>query len=622
MFDPFSLLQDQFTRNQEPLDWSDGLLRTPGPGHTREVHELSAKHDGRHSANYYTASALYGGLDPKRGLGLLQELAKLQVSDRAHPQLGGFRWYREETKIADTNGAFFVMQPLVVLCLLHPDKIPADHRKVLDSMMRLALHWFAEECANPSLYYPNKIMSDGALLLGMAAVFDDAPSLEAGIAFWQRWEEYTQRRGWGWGENISFGYLSIIAGALQISRLVLEKREPALAAKLKKRLLDIFELVRFHGGKEFVPTIRSYNYLGNETVFGWLQTVARTREDERDLLGEVLLGAGPVNYGAIVGIHLFQDFLVESLKLPLPAPIHKPCTRRDRLFDNTFASTWMGKHLRLGSVNQYPNIPGCYQHPTWGLGWQSMPLNFLVEGHQVGFARMYATVAGKTRCHPGMGHHASYLSPALFTETTLPELRTQSSQQGPAVLALRSISGLCNAASELQDTWVINRFQGEVYTLDVPSGPGSVQAVQMKNDNAVFQSGSQQTPERQWVILAYPQATLAFSALSTLAVGDTAPRAGAVSFDQAEGVLHLRQFLYRGEETLLRQDRIEAGWVILAFDAARSRAEITAELAQVVLSDLAVPDFEVPRDGFTLQRKVRLTHGSTAVGLDFDPLYL
>src|SRR5690606_3734024 len=111
-------------------------------------------------------------------------------SDAGSSGYGGFRWYREETRINDSNAAFFILMPLTVLRLLHPERIPAEHAPVLDEMMERALHWFMKECRQPSLYYPNKIMSDGALLLAIATVMGNDELRRAAIAFYSKWDDY------------------------------------------------------------------------------------------------------------------------------------------------------------------------------------------------------------------------------------------------------------------------------------------------------------------------------------------------------------------------------------------------------------------------------------------------
>lgn len=622
MFDPALLLAERYRSCGDVRDWSDGLLRTPGSGHTREVHELASKHDGRHNANFYAAMVLYGDPDLTRGAELLEGLAALQVIDPSDPQYGGFRWYREESRIADTNGAFFIMQPLTVVRLLYADKIPAAHIPLIDALMRAAVHWFAGECAHPSLYYPNKIMSDGALLAAMGVILGDDDAFDEAARFWRRWDEYTDRRGWGWGENLSFGYSRIIAEALRIAQIAFRERERELAAALDRRLEELFERLRFHGGREFVPTIRSYNYLGEPIVYGWLQTIARVREDPLDILSQSPRGGGSVDFGAIVAFHLFRDLWNERQNLPLVQEPTEPVVRVERIFDHTFAYTWKARNVRLGSVNRYPNIPGCYQRPTWGLGWQSMPLNFLVEGHQVAFSRYRVKTDGRWRCHPGMGHHASYLEPALFTETTLPELRTVSAQDGNCLAAIRSISGLCNKAEEMEDVWTVNRFDGEVREIVVPFGADDAFSVGAKGDNAPYRSDpSLNLGERRWVVLVYPQAAIAFSALATIGLGDAGPRPGEIRWDREDGTLHLRQTVYRGQETLLRQDRLETGWIVLAFDRSLDADELHGELSATSVRDESAPDFEVPRDGWSLIRSIELHRGDTRVRLRFDPHY-
>lgn len=68
-------------------------------------------------------------------------------------------------------------------------------------MFSHAAAWFSQECRTPELFYPNKTMSDGAMLLAIAHFLGEPESLQTAIAYFRRWEEYTVRRGWGWGRT-------------------------------------------------------------------------------------------------------------------------------------------------------------------------------------------------------------------------------------------------------------------------------------------------------------------------------------------------------------------------------------------------------------------------------------
>src|SRR5690606_38053892 len=122
---------------------------------------------------------------------ILRALAELQITDPTHPQYGGFRWYREETQINDTNAAFFIIMPLITLQLSHPEVISVSQLQVLKEMLTHASAWFSHECREPILYYPNKIISDGAMLLAISAIMQEEKYYQEGVQFFENWNGYT-----------------------------------------------------------------------------------------------------------------------------------------------------------------------------------------------------------------------------------------------------------------------------------------------------------------------------------------------------------------------------------------------------------------------------------------------
>lgn len=620
----YSALNNAFCDSEGKKNWNNFMITTNGPGHTKEVSELQCVHSGRESAQYYAAALVFNLLDEEKGLGILNELSKLQIKDEKTNQRGGFRWYREESKIADTNAAFFNMQPLVFIRLFFPEKVPHSHTVIIDEMMSHALQWFSEECANPILYYPNKIMSDGAMLLGIASILKNEVAFKEGVEFYKRWDEYTDRRGWGWGENISFCYLAIIIDALQIARNSLREREPELKNKLGERVKEGLDFVRLHGKKEFIPTIRTYNFDGNENVYGWLHAAAKLEYERKDVGGD---GFVTLPYSAIISLYMIDEFQYRSEG----DTIRQDCsqadlvgkTHKERLFDDAFSYTWFGNNGKLGSVNKFPIIPGSYQHPTWGLGWQSMPVAFLVEGEQVSFLRMQVKEGDNLRAHPAIDKHKSYLNPALFREEMLPELRTYSAQNENLLLSIRSIQTLCNSASEITDCLVVKRFKGEVKTYEIKSEKGDGQKTVLKNDNSVLSVVSDIEPVgRKWTVLEFDKVIVAITPLSTIAFGDKASRRSKIDIIYEKGDLSLNQTIYKGKEKLLFQKRVEIGWAVVFVDEKMKEGDLQEFLESITIKDESAPDFEVPRDGYTLVRNVSIEIEGKKASLRYDPHYM
>ncbi|WJH35488.1 hypothetical protein N6H14_05535 [Paenibacillus sp. CC-CFT747] len=380
-----------FDRWVRQARWDNGLITLTKPGHTREASTFPQVHPGRETAAYYAAGVMSGRIGAGEGSAMLHQLSLLQEKDRAAEFFGGFRWYREETAIHDTNAAFFIMSPLVHAVLLNPEQVPDAHGPILKGMMEGAREWFARECREPSLYYPNKIISDGALLLALAKLTAHAERFEEGTAFFRRWLDYTRRRGWGWGENMSLGYLGIILSSLQLAAYCLKDAHQPLAQELYAEIRGLLELIRFHDRHEFVPTIRSYNFQGEVERPGAAWQMAGYGE------GDTPAPELP-DLWMVPALALNARHTAKAVGLPERAEQPVPRIRRERVMDDAEAYTWIGSHARLGSLNRFPVLAGCYQWPTWGLGWQSFPASFSVDGEQVGYLRW--TVRERERSAP------------------------------------------------------------------------------------------------------------------------------------------------------------------------------------------------------------------------------
>lgn len=575
----------------------EGLVRLDKPGHTRQVAQLACCHEGRYTANAYAVGTLLGRIDEKQGLAMLSALAALQIADAGSEHYGGFRWYREESCVQDTNAAFFILMPLVTVRLTFPGALPSAHLEAIDRMLRLAAHWFGRECQEPQLYYPNKIMSDGALLLAIAGLLGDRLQLEKGIEFYGRWDEYTERRGWGWGENLSLVYQAVMLNALKAAVLVLEgtdggsddrlaARARLLAERLRRRMDELLAIVSFHDGEEFVPTIRSYNFDG------------RTR---RDSLLWVLAGAMPLaavrdrafDLNQAAALLLFGGELAacRDARPPLPAPR----VREDRIFDRSKSYTWIGQGVRLGTLNRFPVMPGSYQWPTWGLGWQSFPVSFSVRQEQVTFLRWRVDDGTHVRVHPAEGYSSAYLMPALFREEEMPDVRTACVQREGTAIVLRGMGGVRNKAAAIADEWVAHRYKGDIERI--------------------------RTDDREWYVFRYAEASVAVTPLLGIAAGCRERGPLPVRVLREEGRVLLRQTLYDGEAQRLDHPLLETGWAVVCVDRAADRASLSGLLADVRIADRVVHDHEVPREPYTLIRDIEVqVPGSPPISLRVDPL--
>lgn len=268
----------------------------------------------------------------------------------------------------------------------------------------------------------------------------------------------------------------------------------------------------------------------------------------------------------------------------------------ERIFDASRSYTWIGQHTRLGSINRFPVMPGSYQHPVWGLGWQSFPVSFSVKDQQVSYLRWYVDDSASVRTHPAEDYRTAYLMPALFAEPLYPEVETRTAQQANALVVVRSMTRLHNRAAEIADEWVIHRYDGEV-------------------ERVVNAAG-----DREWLVLRYPGCAVAVTALKCIAAGADARAALPVTVVREEGRIRLRQVLYSGSGSMLAQARLEAGWAVVCLDEAAESADIQKLLDTVTVEDTLRDDREVPREPWALVRSIVLTAGhQPPVQLNVDP---
>lgn len=617
----------------------NGLIRYDRPGHTRQVAHLPHCHEGRASAGYYALGRLLDASEPGEGTRTLEALAELQIRNSADERYGAFRWYAEEREVQDSNAAFFILMPLVSLRLKAPEAVPAEHAAIMDGMLRRAAFWFERECREPELFYPNKTMSDGAMLLAIAHLLGDAERLETAADYFDRWASYTSRRGWGWGENLSLVYQGVMLNALEIAEPLLRDFRPKLAERLARHRRSLLDILRFHDGRELVPTIRSYNFGGELRRPSLTWMIA-------NVTGTNVPSEASFHVNDLPTLLLFDSAFDGRARNPedrhdgdgrengqAGASAAVPRVREERVFDDASAYSWIGRRTRLGSLNRFPVIPGSYQHEAWGLGWQSFPLSAAAENGRVSYARWSVDDGETVRTHPAESYKTAYLTPALFRDSPYPEVRTFAAQREHALLALRVLDDVCQPAAEIADEWIVPGFAGEAEEL--PGADG-----------------------RLWRVLRYDGAAIAISPLQSLTFGGRSEAAGtysAAKMDEAgtigarsgkerggplpedmlpelkhrpgvliaerdEARLKLRQILHAGEPGMLRAPRLQAGWAVICLDDADNEAAIRDRLSRIAIEDAVLDDREVPREPHERIRRVTLSdNGRQQVRLELDP---
>ncbi|XHR31156.1 MAG: hypothetical protein ACFUZC_11490 [Chthoniobacteraceae bacterium] len=575
--------------------WDAGFARQNERGHTVEVTHLPFCHEGRGTAIWYSILTLMGGLTPAHGLEIIEAIGSLQVRDKNSPHYGGFRWYREETEVHDTNAAFFILMPLVVMMRYRSAMIPEPQRAIIARMLQSATDWFAGECEHPALYYPNKILSDGAMLIAIATLTHNEEARAKAIAFFLRWNDYTDRRGWGWGENASLNYLAVILCALKLAADCLDARDAELRQTMEARIATLLDYVRFHDGQEFVPTIRSYNFQGNPTRTSLVNNIA-------GIAGNGLAEIENLNsWDALNALLLFEQRIftndADYRRRGLGNRQVVPRTRIEHIFDKSSAHTWIGRFARIGSIDRFPVMPGSYQNRTWGLGWQSFPVSFLVEGEQVSFLRWHVIHNGIARTHPAEGFHDAYLSSSLFAEDQCPEVETRCNQSGNILACIRSMTGISNRVSEIADEWFIQRFSGSVHE-HVANPEGDA---------------------RPWIILDFGKAAVAVTGLLGLTANDDRRKPARIVVQREKECLKLRQVLFEGEEQVVCKERIEAAWLVVLLDEPGSSAPQDF-LPRLTISERSLADGEVPRNASGEIREITVAiDGEFRLGMRTDP---
>lgn len=576
-----------FEAERKKLRWKDGLILAQRSPHTGEIAHLTNCRPGRDSAEYYAAAISLGEMDDREGKDILGALKDLQIRSRDDSRNGAFRWYAEETKVHDSNAAFFILMPLAQVRLNSANQIPSEHLPLLDEMMASSLHWFARECNDPILYYTNKIVSDGALLLAISSLLGSAVHYDQALKFFHRWEEYTKYRGWGWGENCSAIYIRVTLEALRTACLVLAQDEEQidLYTKLMVRFDQLLDTIRFHGKHEFVPTIRSYNFQG-EHGYGYMNWLISGLVSEAE--------ADTVSLSSIKDIHLLSlfDCVVSNDELT-----SLPRIRLERIFGDSRAYTWIGRNGRMGSINRFPVMPGCYQEDTWGLGWQSFPVSFTAGVENTAYLRWFVHRQGGIRTHPAVSKQG-YLESSLFNGVYHPEVQTVSEQSENLLLVVRSISHVNHAAEEIADEWVLHRFGGEVERIDIP----------------------QYEAHRVWSVLRYEGATVAITALNGMPADHTSRTAMAIDIVRDGESVRLTQRLHTGGDPIVSHPRLESGWAVVFVDEPMDRATLYDHLSRVKIVEKILFDPEIPRSEAMKQRHISLEmDGGMKVELLVDP---
>lgn len=514
----------------------NGMVRSTVQPHTKDIEALPTAASGPLTGDYYFAAKHFG--EDAEFEAMLTEIAKLQDTDENSWTFGCLRWYREEPCIRDTNGAFFTLRYIACALCAYPERISSRECEIIMPVLERAAVWFEKECFGHGYFYPNKIMSDGGLLMLIGMVTSNNDTIEKARKFWEGWLSYTKDYGWGWGENTSKCYLPIMVDALNLALICLDNSDSLYQELLamRNRLLDYKE---FHGDYEFVPSIRTYNFDGNTCSQGSTSIANDTR------------------------------LILEKIAPEYIPAKSKETFHTEKIFEKSYATTYKGENIRLGTINKFPVMPTCYQTETWGLGWQSMPVSVLAKDHETSFLRFSAISGGNSHTHPAEDKHSAYLFNRLFEDENIPDCFTISKQDANTAVVVRGMYHIANKASYLADEWYLQHFDWEFCEY---------------ND---------------WFVLNYKDCVLAIK-----------PLGGSAKVTRNGEKIRISQVAYDGEEKLIIKRKWITSWAVAVLDTAEN---YEAELDKIATSYEVISDLRYSR----IIPPIKITCGKAE--LTFDP---
>lgn len=559
------------------VEFKDNMVLTrEGQPHTPAVADLTEFCSGVITANYYFVARYFDLLDDSLAENIVAELKKLQNTDESDIAFGCMRWYREEEYVFDTNGAFFVLLPLALIYKLCGDRLTENEKADIKELLKNASVWF-KHATEGSLHYCNKIMSDGALL-ALIADITGACKKEC-EQFWTKWHKYADDYGWGWGENTSDCYSTIMLNALNATIISTSGELKQKAEEKRAKLLDY---ILYQEGKEFVPSIRTYNFSAKANYGGAIYSILNGENDASSRLSSQSV---PDGLTAI----LIHESGAENIEKDFSN------VRNEKLFNDSCAYTWKSGKLRLGSVNHFPVMPASYQNMilgadgrqiTYGLGWQSMPVSAMLD-ENIGFLRIRSKVGENEHSHPVIDKHSGHLFNRIFEDGNTVTFSTISSQDNNIAVVSRYANKIANTASFLCDEWCID---AEIKELEV-------------ND-------------KKWFIADGKKSAVALLSLNGISADSPARKDMKTYISENGKFKTITTEFYSGENKLIFAQRIESAWVIVALE---NKEDAKEYLASLEIKDEIVPNIEITLNAEQLRRKISCGDGKSFAELFIDP---
>lgn len=547
------------------VEFKDYMVYSHIQPHTRPVEALKSCCSAVITSEYYFTARYFDHIEDGFAEKMVAELKKLQITDEKSDKYGCMLWYREETFVTDSNGAFFVLLPLALAYRFCYEKLTDFEKESISELLKRAGVWFNNE-THGSIYYPNKIMSDGAMLALINHITGEYE--EEYKAFWKKWLSYVNERGWGWGENTSDCYSNIMLAALNIATISI--KDENLRNQVEEKRDALLDYILFHEGKEFVPSIRTYNFSGDKNYGGYVYKCFNNPE-------------------SLENIAPFRFIIMHEAGMKCDNK-NNGTERKEHIFDGAYAYTWKGKNIRLGSVTRFPVMKDSYQREGWGLGWQTMPASVLVEDTHVAFLRMRTTVNNNEHYHPAINKHNAFLNNRLFEDGNLVTVNTFSSQNKNIAIVSRGIKKLANSASGIYDEWCF---------------PCGYEEIEEYNVNG-----------RKWYAVIYKKNAVLITNVGGIKYGDEEREKIECKSDKKGDFSVITAALYSGEQKLLFSERLESAWVVIALEKNDGLEEYlkNIEINDEILLNICESEITTLK-----KRRISVSDGKIDVCLEINP---
>ncbi len=564
----------------------EALLARSAQPHNPAIAHLAATHSLPATAEYLLETLVRSRKDCDTAR-ILAAIRAHRDGDPASPTFGCFRWYAEDPRIHDTNAPFFICTPLAVLWLSYRTNLDAAEMAELHGIFADVLPWFRRMADSPSLFYPNKCISDAGMLLATGHVLSDDRTVEAGRRFCRRYLDYYVRRGTGWGEDHSPSYTLVI---VEMTLLIMALEKSGDLFDEAKRLTDaILDWVSFHDGVDAVPSIRGYNF-------------ECRIEMSYPLAGLLADASGDFGTTALAILKRATGYAFN------PEPRDVPRQRRWRTFDAHFSTSFIGPHARLGSLSRFPLMPNSYMHDTWGAGWQSKPGAFIVGREEYGVLEwMTEDEDGVLRQHEATGFHDWASRHLLKRAGFHPDVVFTGHQEGPAAILLREIHNIHSPTRSIVDRWRLAHARGRVLI-----------------DGKEWDGQSVDVPS-QWIVVRYDHAAVAIRPLQCRILDEPSDDANPQRRTSGRIVdlpLRIERTgrgdwlslpLVEGHAGTITQRLLFSGWCVVLLD----RVDDAAGLR---VTETFHEDGEIPRPYGEWIRTVELTTPTTHLKLVRDML--